>query len=65
MNDSKFDRMLEIVVTCSEAGLALPLHPRRIAELEEDGFVVDLVTGEVEEIEGRAPLKEEVTLNGD
>lgn len=42
-----FDRMLEIVTTCHEAGIPLPLHPATIVKLEDAGLTVDLATGAV------------------
>lgn len=48
-----FDRMLEIVVTCHEAGVPLPMHPRCIVDLEDAGYIVDLHDGAI--IEAFAP----------
>jgi hypothetical protein len=49
--------VVELLTWAEREGITLPLPAERIVELEHQGFVVDLVTGEVlEDINPDAPI---------
>lgn len=48
------ERIAELKEQAAEDGITLPMSPEKIAALEDQGHVVDLITGQV--IEGGADL---------
>lgn len=52
--DDTARRCIELIVTASLGGFELPMGAEAICELEDDGYYVDLLTGQVHAIDGEA-----------